>query len=66
MPSGMIQPAVSAAPMRASASVVSDCASPQASTVSAQSAQATAIETNFPKRSPTGPMMSCTEPCVIA
>ena len=54
----MIQPAVSAAAMRASASVVSDCASPQASTVSAQSEHATATETNLPNRSPTGPMMS--------
>jgi hypothetical protein len=62
----MIQPAASAVAMRASASVVSDWASPQASTVSAQIAQATATDRNLPKRSPIGPMISCTEPWVTA
>ncbi len=62
----MIHAAVSPEASRASASVVSDCASPHASTVNEQTAQAIATERNFPSRSPIGPMMSCTVPCVIA
>src|SRR5438445_4569741 len=66
MPSGMIHAAVSPEAMRASASVVSDCASPHAITVSEHNAQAIATITNLPNLSPIGPMMSCTVPCVNA
>ena len=52
---------------RASASAVSDCASPQSAHQSRRdSAQATATVRYLPKRSPIGPMTSCTEPCVSA
>jgi hypothetical protein len=62
----MIQPAVRPVAMRASVSAFSDCASPQASTVRAQSAQPIATMRNLPKRSPIGPMTSWIEPWVIA
>ncbi len=64
MPSGMIHDAVAPAATRASVSVVRLSASPQAATVSADSAHITAIVTYLPKRSPIGPMTSCIEPCI--
>jgi hypothetical protein len=66
MPSGMIHAAVSPLATRASVSAVSDCARPQASTVSADRAQPSATMRNLPNLSPIGPMMSCTEPWLIA
>src|SRR5262245_48734010 len=62
--SGMIQPADRPHASRAATSAGSDPASPHRSTSTVDIAAEAVTQAYFPKRSPTGPMMSCTEPCV--
>jgi len=64
--SGMIQPADRPHARRAATSVGNDPASPHISTSTVDIAAAAVTQAYLPKRSPTGPMMSCTEPCASA
>jgi hypothetical protein len=59
---GMIQPVASPQASRAAIKNGSDGASPQASTSSVDAAAAIATQRYLPKRSPIGPITSCTEP----
>src|SRR5215510_8360880 len=64
--SGMIQPAERPHARRAATSAGNDPARPHISTSTVDIAAAAVTQAYFPKRSPTGPMMSCTEPCASA
>jgi len=64
--SGMIQPAASPQARRATTSIGSEVARPQSSTSTVAAAQAAMMQGYLPKRSPTGPMTSWTEPCARA
>src|SRR5262249_47433387 len=64
--SGMIQPAASPQASRATTSIGKEVASPQNSTSTEAAAQAAMTQGYLPKRSPTGPMTSCTDPCASA
>jgi hypothetical protein len=63
---GRIQATVSPETKRASVRLSRLRASPQAATVTADSAQASATVRYLPKRSAIGPVMNCIEPCVSA
>src|SRR5262245_32408315 len=66
MASGMIQPAERPHASRAATRAGSDPASPDSNTSTVDIAAAAVTQAYFPKRSPTGPAMSCTEPCASA
>ena len=66
MANGMIQPADRPQARRAATSIGSDPARPHISTSTVDIAAAAVTQAYFPKRSPTGPTMSCTEPCARA
>ena len=58
----MIQPVASPLPRRAATSIGSDGASPHKATMTVAALAAKATHLYLPKRSPIGPMTSCTEP----
>src|SRR6478672_3798244 len=62
MASGMIQPADSPQARRAATSAGSEPASPHINTSTVDIAAAAVTQAYLPKRSPTGPMINCTEP----
>ncbi len=59
----MIQPVASPQASRAATRIGSDGASPQAITMAVENAAAMETQRYLPKRSPIGPITSCTEPC---
>ena len=60
---GMIQPVASPLPSRAATSSGNDDASPHSATMTVAAVAASATQRYLPKRSPIGPITSCTEPC---
>ena len=66
MASGMIQPADSPQARRAATSAGSEPASPHNNTNTVDIAAAAVTQAYLPKRSPTGPMINCTEPWASA
>ena len=63
MAKGMIQPVARPQSSRAATSVGKFGARPQAITIRVEKAAAMLTQRYLPKRSPIGPMISCTEPC---
>jgi hypothetical protein len=66
MPRGMIHAAPTPDATRVTSSIDNEEVRPQAKTMTAQNAVAMAIMRYLPTRSPTGPLMSCMEPCMTA
>jgi hypothetical protein len=64
IPSGMIQAAQAPDATRAMVSVSRLCAKPHSMTITAHNDVAMAMTRYFSKRSPTGPVTSCIEPCI--
>ena len=59
----MIQPVARPLPRRAATSTGSDGARAQIATSTVETAAAIETQRYLPKRSPIGPITSCTEPC---